>query len=150
MELSTSVSINRSVEDVWKVITDFRNCPEFIESIISLEVLDDPKDTLVGFKWKETRIMFGKEATETMWITDYADNDYYQTRAESHGAIYVSKLSVSPDGEGTKLTMSFSSKAVSFVAKFFAVLMGFMFKGSMKKAITKDLTDIKAFLESKA
>lgn len=26
---------------------------------------------LVGFKWKETHKMFGKEATEIMWITSF-------------------------------------------------------------------------------
>ena len=81
MELSVFVEIEKSIEDVWKAIIDFENCSNYINSIVDIEIIDNPRDTLIGFKWKETRVMFGKEATETMWITDYVENNYYQTRA---------------------------------------------------------------------
>jgi hypothetical protein len=93
--------------------------------------------------------MFGKEATEIMWITDFVENEYYQTRAESHGSIYLSRLSIERVGENTKLTMSFSAEAQTFFAKIFSFSMGFLMKGSMKKALIKDLNDIKNHVESK-
>jgi len=149
MELSVFVNIKEPVESVWKAITDFKNCLNYIESIVHVEIIDQPKDTLIGFKWKETRVMFGKEATETMWITDFVENKYYQTRAESHGSIYISRLSLEKISEDTKLTMSFSAEAKTFFVKIISFCMGFLFKGSMKKALIKDLTDIKTYLESK-
>jgi len=149
MELSTFIEIEKPREAVWKAIIDFQNCSDYIESILSVDIIDQPKDTLVGFKWKETRLMFGKEATETMWITDYVENEYYQTRAESHGSVYISKLSVDPAGDKTRLTMSFKGEPQSFGAKVFSFCLGFMMKGSMKKALLKDLKDIKDHLESK-
>ncbi len=149
MELSVFVEIEKSIEDVWKAIIDFENCSNYINSIIDLEIIDNPKDTLIGFKWKETRVMFGKEATETMWITDYVENNYYQTRAESHGSIYISRVSLERVRENTKLTMSFTAEAQTFFVKILSVFMGFMIKGSMKKALLKDLNDIKNHLESK-
>lgn len=149
MELSAFVKIEKPIEDVWKAIIDFKNCSNYIKSIINLEIIDEPKDTLIGFKWKETRVMFGKEATETMWITDYVENEYYQTRAESHGSIYKSRLSIKRVGENTKLTMYFTAEAQTFFVKIFSKCMGFMIKGSMKKALIKDLNDIKTHLESK-
>ena len=148
MELSVFVEIEKPLEDVWKAIIDFKNCSNYIESIIKLEIIDEPKDTLIGFKWKETRVMFGKEATETMWITDYVENEYYQTRAESHGSIYISRLSIKRVENHTKLTMSFSAEAQTFFAKIFSLCMGFIIKGSMKKALIKDLNDIKTHVES--
>jgi len=149
MELSVFVEIEKSIEDVWKAIIDFENCSNYINSIIEIEIIDNPRDTLIGFKWKETRVMFGKEATETMWITDYIENNYYQTRAESHGSIYISRLSLERVRENTKLTMSFTAEAQTFFVKILSVFMGFMIKGSMKKALLKDLNDIKNHLESK-
>ena len=148
MELSVFVEIEKPLEDVWKAITDFKNCSNYIESIIKLEIIDEPKDTLIGFKWKETRVMFGKEATETMWITDYVENEYYQTRAESHGSIYISRLSIELVENYTKLTMSFSAEAQTFFVKIFSMCMGFVIKGSMKKALIKDINDIKTHIES--
>lgn len=148
MELSAFIEIEKPQSNVWKAIVDFKNCSNYISSIVSVEIIDEPKDTLVGFKWKETRVMFGKEAVETMWITDYVENEFYQTRAESHGSIYISKLSLESFGENTRLTMSFNGIAQSLMAKVFSFCMGFLFIGSMKKALIKDLSDIKAHLES--
>ena len=147
MELSVFVEVKKPLEGVWKAIIDFKNCSNYMESIIKLEIIEQPEDTLVGFKWKETRVMFGKEATETMWITEYIENEYYQTRAESHGSIYISKLSLERSGQNTNLTMSFSSEATTFFVKLISSFMGFMIKGSMKKVINKDLADIKNHLE---
>ena len=148
MELSVYVEIEKPLEDVWNSITDFKNCSNYIESIVKLEIIDEPKDTLIDFKWKETRVMFGKEATETMWITDYLENEYYETRAESHGSIYISRLSLERVEKHTKLTMSFLANAQTLFAKIFSQCMGFLIKGSMKKALIKDLNDIKTYLES--
>lgn len=148
MELSAFVEIKKPLEEVWRAITDFENCSNYIQSIVNLEVIDQPKDTLIGFKWRETRVMFGKEAIETMWITDYTENEFYETRAESHGSVYKSRLTLERIGEKTKLTMSFSAEAQTFFVKVFSLCIGFMLKGSMKKAVTKDLNDIKNHLES--
>jgi carbon monoxide dehydrogenase subunit G len=139
MKTSVSVEINASKEEVWKAITDFEHCPSFISAIESLEILHKPDDTLVGFKWKETRTMFGKEATETMWITDYTENEFCQTRAESHGSVYTSKMAVEPMGENSKLTMSFSGEAVSFFAKIMSALMSSMIKNRWTKPFSKTL-----------
>ena len=148
MELSVFIEIERPPEVVWKAIIDFKNCSNYIESIVNLEIIDEPNNTLIGFKWKETRVMFGKEATETMWITDYVENEYYQTRAESHGYVYTSILCIERVQENTKLTMSFSAEAQTLFVKIFSSCMGFIIKGSMKKALIKDLNDIKTHLES--
>ena len=87
MEVSTSIEISKPKENAWKAITDIENSPGRISNIISIDVLVQPEDGFVGFKWKETRKMFGKEATEVMWVTDSVENDYYVTRAESHGSV---------------------------------------------------------------
>ena len=83
-----------------------------------------------------------------MWITDYVENEYYQTRAESHGSIYISRLSIKRVENHIKLTMSFSAEAQTFFVKIFSLCMGFVIKGSMKKALIKDLNDIKTHVES--
>ncbi|MBT8050226.1 MAG: SRPBCC family protein [Gammaproteobacteria bacterium] len=147
MKVSTSIEISKPKEDVWKVITDIENCQGRISSILAIEVLEKPEAGFVGFKWKETRKMFGKEATEIMWVTDSVENEYYSTRAESHGSVYVSQLSLAEANGVTTLTFSFSGEAQTLVAKVLSALMGFMIKGSMKKELQKDLQDIKIYVE---
>ncbi len=147
MEVSTSIEIAKPKEDVWNVIADIENCQGRISSILDIEVLEKPETGFVGFKWKETRKMFGKEATEIMWITDSVENEYYVTRAESHGSVYISRLSLAESAGITTLTFSFFGEAQTLVAKILSALMGFMIKSSMVKELQKDLVDIKNYVE---
>ena len=82
-----------------------------------------------------------------MWITDSAENEFYKTRAESHGFIYISTMSISEQDGSNSLTMTHNSKPQGFVAKLLSFPMGFVFKGAFKKAILQDLNDIKAAVE---
>ncbi|WP_016957414.1 SRPBCC family protein [Catenovulum agarivorans] len=147
MQVNVSVDIKADKRTVWSVITDFNNAKNVISAITDLQVLEQPKQGLIGFKWSETRKMFGKDATETMWITDVEENHYYQTRAESHGAIYISRLIVEEIADGTKLTMTFNGQAQTLFGKIMSCCMGFLMKGSMEKMIKQDLLDIKKYVE---
>lgn len=147
MQVSTSIKISKQKENVWKAITDIENSATMISSIIAIDVLEKPESGFIGFKWKETRKMFGKEATEIMWVTDAVEREYYSTRAESHGSVYISRLSLIESAGNTILTMSFYGEAKSFTAKILSALMGFFIKGSIEKELHKDLVDIKQYVE---
>lgn len=149
MIVEALVTIHGSKEAIWAVITNIESASDSISSIQDVEVLEKPENGLVGLKWRETRTMFGKTATEEMWITDAAENEFYKTRAESHGFIYVSTFSISAQNDSCSLTMTHDSKPQGFVAKLLAFPMGFVFKGMMKKAILQDLNDIKAVVEKR-
>ena len=75
-----------------------------------LKFSDKPESGLVGLKWRETRTMFGKSATEVMWITDVVENESYDVRAESHGMVYLSRLSISQEGDSHILSMDFGGR----------------------------------------
>ena len=151
MNLQTSISINASKEKVWQMITNIQNAEQTISGIQKVEILEEPGDGLIGLKWRETRIMFGKEATEVMWITEAEENSHYKTRAESHGSIYISEMRVEGTGDDScTLTMGFTGLPQSFGAKVMTALMGWMMKGATKKALYKDLEDIKAAAEKSA
>ena len=92
--------------------------------------------------------MFGKEATETMWITEVEPNQYYLTRAESHGSVYITRLSVEEENSATRLTMSFTGKAQNLFVKIISIIMLPFLKKSMINMLQNDLQDIKAHLES--
>ena len=144
MKVQARVRIDGTKERIWQVITDIEGSEKTIGAIEGIEVLEKPASGLIGLKWRETRTMFGKTATEVMWITDVRENDYYQTRAESHGAIYVSKLQIEEQEDETCLTMTFDGQAQSLMAKIMSVATGFLLKSATQKALQKDLEDIKA------
>ena len=148
MKMEAEVSIKSPRAEVWKVITDIDHAAERISGIIELEVLERPAEGLVGLKWRETREMFGKTATEEMWITEAVENGFYKTRAESHGSVYTAILAVSDEADGTLLRMSFDAQPQTMGAKVLSFLLGFMFKGATRKAIQQDPEDIKAAVEA--
>ena len=82
-----------------------------------------------------------------MWITESVENEYYCTRAESHGSIYVTRLSLSESAGVTTLTMAFSGEAQTFVARILSTMMGAFINKSMTKELQKDLLDIKNYVE---
>ena len=148
METSVSKRIDAPCERVWGIITDIEGSPDVIQGISKVEVLERPESGLEGLKWRETRTMFGKEATEVMWITDVVANTSYRTRAESHGSVYVSTMELTREGDGCVLSASFSATPQTFSAKLMWALTGFMFRGSTRKAFEQDLDDIKRAAES--
>ncbi len=147
MKISIDIEINAPKEKVWKVITDIENSVNTISEIENIEILNKPNDTMVGLKWKETRTIFGKSSTETMWITEAKENSFYKTRAESNGAVYQTVLKLTENENITVLIMEFSSEAVTFKGKILAFIFGIMLKRTMKKLIEKDLIDIKSTIE---
>ena len=150
MKIKVEVPIQGSNEDIWKVITDIENSPINITGIEKVEVHDNPGESLIGLKWTETRTLFGKTATETMWVTEAEKNENYKTRAESHGAVYTTFVHIFEKEGKTYLGMEFNSEAQSFVAKLMAGVFGLMFKNATKKALHQDLLDIKKVVEGKS
>lgn len=147
MKIVVDIEIERPKEIIWSAITDIENCSNMLSSIIDLNILNQPANGLVGLKWKETRLMFGKQASETMWITASITNEYYCTRAENHGSVYITKLSLSETGSKSILAMAFTAEAQSRFIKIVSACMGIFIKSSMKKALYKDLEDIKKYVE---
>jgi hypothetical protein len=146
MIVEAQVTINGSKAAIWAAITNIENASETISGIENIEVLEKPASGLVGLKWRETRMYFGKPATVEKWITDAAENEFYQTRAEMDGFVFLSTMSISETSGAVTLTSSHDSKPQGIVAKLKSIPM-FLFKGVVKKALLQDLNDIKAAVE---
>ncbi len=147
MLVEAQVTINGSKAAIWAAITDIENASEIISGIENIEVVEKPATGLVGLKWRETRMLFGKPATAEKWITDAAENEFYKTRAESDGFVFLSTTSLSESGGGITVTSSHDSQPQSIVAKLMSIPMGLLFKGVARKALLQDLNDIKSAVE---
>ena len=146
MVVEAQVTINGSKAAIWAAITDIENASETISGIENIEVLEKPANGLVGLRWRETRMYFGKPATVEKRITDAAENKFFRTRAESDGFEFLSSMSISESNGGVTLTSSHDSKPQGIVAKLKSIPMP-LFKGLVKKALLQDLNDIKSAVE---
>src|SRR4051794_6907397 len=149
MIVEAQVTVNGSKAAIWAAITDIENAAEIISGIEKIEVLEKPANGLVGLRWRETRLLFGKPATVEKWITEAAENKYYTTRAEDNGFVFLTTKTISESGGGMTLTEVHESRPQGIVARFMAIPMVLFFKGTIKKYLLQDLNDIKSAVERK-
>ena len=147
MIVEAKVTINGSKAAIWAAITNIENASETISGIEKIEVVEKPATGLVGLRWRETRMLFGKPATVEKRITDAAENEFYKTKTESDGFVYLCTKRISEGSGGITLTETHESKPQGIIKKLMTIPMGFLIKGVWKKALLKDLNDIKEAVE---
>jgi uncharacterized protein YndB with AHSA1/START domain len=147
MIVDAQKTIKGSRAAIWAAITDIENAAKMISGIEKIEVLEKPASGLVGLKWRETRILFGKPATVAKWITDAVENEFYTTRAEDGGFVFLTTMRISESSGGMTLTSSHETKPQSIVSKLMSIPILLFFRGVIKKAVLQDLNDIKAAVE---
>ena len=134
---------------IWAAITDIENAADFISGIERIEILEKPTNGLVGLRWRETRMLFGKLASAEKWITAATVNESYKTKAEDNGFVFLSTMIISESRDGMVLRSVHDSVPQTIAARVMSIPMGLLFKGVAKKALMQDLTDIKAAVERK-
>lgn len=140
-----SAQIAAPVAKVFQLASDAPNWAGRIKGITKVEMLTDGP-VGVGTRFRETRRMFGKNATEEMEFTAFEPNRGYTLGCQSCGCQYASTFRFEEADGGTRVTMDFDAKPLLFFAKLMSPL-GWLMMGSMKKCIQRDLDDLKALAE---
>lgn len=136
-------------EKVWAICTDLDGTKDVISAITALERTDGGSGFGVGTAWRETRVMFGREATESMAVTQVDEGRSYVVESLSRGVLYRSVMRVEPKGDGCRLSWEFGAEAQSTSAKLMS-LLGKLMEGSTRKALMADLDDIAAAAEAES
>ncbi|MFF5976574.1 SRPBCC family protein [Streptomyces sp. NPDC012769] len=158
MTARTSVVVERRIAAspgrVWESITDLRDMPRVLSGVEKVEVLTEG-GFAVGTRWRETRRMLGRTATEEMTVTVCEPTERYVTVADSHGMHYVSEIALVPQGpavsaEETVLRMTFTARpahdrAPGPLMRLFSRLGG----RAVARALAKDLDEIARAVESR-
>ena len=118
-----------------------------MSGIQSVERLDGGTDFAVGTRWRETRVMFGKTATEEMEVTGMDPGTSYTVEADNHGVHYTSVLSVDPTATGATVIMHFDAVARGLLNRTLGAAVGRFFEGQTRKHLQQDLADICAAAE---
>jgi carbon monoxide dehydrogenase subunit G len=148
VKIQDSITINAERARVFEVFRDLDNAAANIRAISKIDVLEGPAQLSLGTKWRETRTMFGKEATEEMWVTEFEQDASYVAEAESRGAHYRSEYRFTPEGSGTRVDLTFEGTPLTFGGRVAGVIGG-LFAGAAKKALHEDLEDLKRVCEGR-
>lgn len=146
--VDASLDIAAEAGVVWPIVVGIDRWVEIVEAIENVERLDGGDGFGLGTKWRETRTMFGKKATEVMEVIEFEDGARYATFAESHGSKYYSEVRVDPTAGGCRLSMNFRGEPQTLLTKIVDATFGRFVVGATRKALAKDLADIAAVAES--
>lgn len=149
MDIIVEQEIKAPRSVVYNRAIDIPNAAAMIPAILKIEPLTEGQPKL-GWRWRETRKMFGKEATEEMWFTEIQENSHYVVEAESNGCHYTTQVWFEEkDASTTNMKMVFITKPVSFFAWIISPLMLLM-RGTIVKCFADDMLAIKQVLETKS
>lgn len=150
LSLTLERSIDASTDAVWRVLTDLEGTAAVLSGVTRVERLAGAGYS-IGTRWRETRTMLGREATEEMEVVGIVPGRSTTIAAESHGMRYRTEFTLEPIDAGarTLLRMRFSgeSESPSWIQRAAAKLTARLGMAATRKAMEQDLADIGAAAE---
>ncbi|TJZ74916.1 SRPBCC family protein [Rhodococcus oryzae] len=148
-EIQLTQHVAATPAKVWAVLTDLDAAATTLTGVISTERVAG-EGYVVGTRWRETRKMLGKEATEEMWVAEVDPERRTVVKANSRGADYTTSFTLAPSGDGTDLSMTFTADPgkSSVLAKLLMKVFGGLGAKATAKMMAQDLRDIAAAAEA--
>ncbi len=135
--------IAKPPKQVFELISDLTNASKFLDNIKgSTKLTDGPIG--VGTRFRETRVVGGKESSADLLVTAYEPNSHFGIRSEVEGIKVEYHYHLSPEAGGTQLRW-----VCELEASGLRKMMLPMVAGIMKKEDGDHLQKLKAHLESK-
>lgn len=134
--------IDAPIDIVFNTVADISQFTEAIPHIVNVEFLTESK-TGIGTRFRETRVMKGKEVATELEVTEYVENDRVRMVADSHGTVWDSLFTVNSENGQTSLTLTMDARAYKFLPR----LMNPLIKGMIAKAVAMDMDMVKEYCE---
>ena len=102
--------ISRPPQDMFDFITTPDNAPKVVQSVKSMVKLTDGP-VRVGTRYRETRLMRGKEAHAELEVVEYEPNQKYAMKNVTEGIETVYQYTFHPEANGTRVDLVCEVKA---------------------------------------
>ena len=135
--------INAPIDLVFRTVSQINEFSSAIPHIVNVEFLTE-QQIGVGTRFRETRLMNGKEVQTELEVTEHVENDRVRLVTDSHGTVWDTLFTVRSDGDATELTMVMESRPHTLAARMMNPLIG----GMIKKAVEKDMDLVQVCCEN--
>lgn len=148
LHMSFDETIAAPPERVFRALTDLEAAKAWMPNLVSIEWVSGQQNG-VGAQFRETRKMFGREATEHFEVTAYEPNRAVElfvdgSKGASRKGYYRFRYHLEPADGGTRLRLDGEIGGMGRIGEF----LGKLFMGTFKKAMAGDLQAMKRYLES--
>ena len=148
MKTKVEIEVGAPPAIVYATAIDVAQWPAFIDGIEQVEILT-AGPIQVGTRFRETRLMFGRRATEEMTVATLQPPRRFVLTAENHGTRYAAVHEIVSTPAGSRLTLTFEGTPVTVTARVFSII-GLLFMGPVRRKLETDLQQLKAEAERRA
>lgn len=148
MRIQVNELIAAPVAKAFDAFTDIPATKDRLRAVHAIEVLDGTAPAK-GYRWRETRTVLGRRATETMEITEHVPGVTFTVASHAHGTDFATVFRFKAEGDRTRVELDFTAVPKTVAAKAMAPLAKAMLP-TMEKCFRDDLADMKTFLETGA
>ena len=139
-------TIAAPADQVFAAVADVEQFSRAVDDIERVEFVSDIR-TGLGTRFRETRVMRGRETTVELEITEFAPPERVRFLSEAGGVQWDTVFTVEAARVGgTRLRMVMEATPLTFVARLMMPLV----KGMVRKAIASDMDAVKACCEKAA
>lgn len=142
-----SRTIDAPVDLVFSTVADIANYSKAVPHIVNVEFLSEVRAG-VGARFRETRVMGGREATSDLHVTEFVANERVRFVSDEGGTVWDTVFSVTPlaDGRATQLDLVMDARPHRLLARLMVPLM----RKVVARAISADLDAVKSYAEGVA
>ena len=127
---------------VFAAVADVEHFSRAVDDIERVEFVSEIRAGL-GTRFRETRVMRGREATVELEITEFAPPERVRFLSEAGGVQWDSVFEVEAARDGSTLSLVMEATPLTVAARLMVPLM----KGMVRKAIAADMDAVKAYCE---
>lgn len=137
--------IGAPVEEVFDTVAHIENFSKAVPYITNIEILSD-QTRGVGTRFRETRVLRGRQASTELEVTEYIENEKIRLVADEGGSVWDSTFTVSAAEAGSELTLVMEARAHTLLAR----ILNPITKGIIRKSIEGDMDAVQAYCEADA
>ncbi|MGM0840316.1 MAG: SRPBCC family protein [Bacillota bacterium] len=140
-------NLHVSKEEAYRSLLDLDAAEHWMQGLVRIERIDEGP-LREGSQWRETRKMFGKEASEYFEVVELVEPDKIVLRCDGTKGTtgkgkFIFTYVLASSGDQTEVTLLGEIRGLTGLSKLFGKLMA----GAFKKACAKDLDSLRDYLE---
>ena len=136
-------TIDAPVDFVFGTVSEIDNFSKAVPHIVDVEFLSDVKGG-VGSRFRETRLIMGREASTVLEVTEYVENERVRLVSDEGGTVWDSVFTVRPVDAGTELTLVMDASPYTFKSRMLVPIM----KLVIRMGLVKDMDAVKQYCEN--
>ncbi len=134
--------IDAPIDVVFLAVADIREFSQAVPEVVRFEFLSEVRSG-VGTRFRETRVMKGRESTTELEVTEYRPNEHVRMVAQGQGTVWDTVFQVQPADGQTQLTVTMDARSNKLLPR----IMNYLIRGMIQKAIEGNMDSVKAFCE---